>query len=290
VAVVDHGLELGGGRPLPRFARLELFKLRRRPMTFIMLAILYGLSIGVPALFYVTLSLSGSGVGDDDGQVLIDRLVFPDVLLASVENTLSFGIPLLIILTAATFGGEFAWGTIRLLLARGESRGEYVLSKTVAIAAWWFVALIGASALGIGIGALLGRFEDPAVTPALSSGDAAALLARLAGAWLGSMIYVAITASITVRLRSTAFGLAAGLMIFYGERIVGGLLSSLDIALLEWLVKLGANYNLRVVVGGEGVENPLWFGWGILVIYTCTSLVGTIRVLRSRDVTGPTSV
>lgn len=261
-------------------------------MTFIMLAILYGVSLGLPVLFYVTLQVAGSGSGglsDEDKRVLIDRILIPGAYQGSVETALSFGIPLLIVLTAASFGGEFAWGTIRLLLSRGESRGEYVGSKTVAIACWWFVAVAGATVIGIVMGALLGRFEDPAVPFAMSGADLGKLASSFLGAWLGGLVYVAITASITVNLRSTAFGLAAGLTAFYGERIVGGILPSFGVSLLEWITKVGANYNLRVVIGGEGVDNPVWFAWAILAIYTVTALVATVRLLKHRDISGPTS-
>ena len=143
------------GRPARPFAdfrrlvRLERFKLRRRPLPKILLAVLCGLTFGIPWLFYLTLGGVGSDPVGVDSRKILDQLVFPDVLDASVVRSLTFGLPLLVVLTAMAFGGEFAWGTVRLLLARGEGRGAYVASKLAAVALWWLLAL------AVGTGAAL---------------------------------------------------------------------------------------------------------------------------------------
>lgn len=275
-------------RAIGRLIRLEVFKLQRRPMSGILLAVLVAISVGVPLLFFGTLQIANTGgagqMQDADRRVLLDRLVFPGVLHGSVENVVSFGVPLLIILTATAFGGEYTWGTIRLLLARGETRGEYVISKFSAIALWWFVALMAGAAAGIGIGAVLGMFDDPRATITLSGGDLAGLAARLLGAWFGALVYIAMTASLATQFRSTAVGVGVGLITFYGERIIGGVTLGFGVEALDWLVKCGVNYNLRVVIGGEGVHNPVWFAVGVLTIYLVTALYGTRRLLRAKDV------
>ena len=94
-----------------RLVRLERFKLSRRPLPKILLVILALITFAIPWVFYLALG----GIGGDpigvDNDWLLDRLVFPGVLDAAVENGFSFGLPLLVVLTATFFGGEFAFKT-----------------------------------------------------------------------------------------------------------------------------------------------------------------------------------
>jgi hypothetical protein len=244
---------------------------------------------GLPLLLYVVFRIaedeSANRVTGEGRQELLDRVVFPGALAGSIDYALAYGVPMLIVLTAASFGGEFAWGTVRLLLARGERRGDYVVSKLAAIVVWWTTALLAATAGALAAAVLLWLIAGE---PGPGSADATAVrgfAGLLARGWFASLAYVSFTALLTVQLRSTAWGVAVGLVAFFGERVVGGAAMSFDIGPLEWLVRLGINYNVRTVVhNGAESDNPPLFAAALLAIYVVFGVVGAARHLRRHDV------
>jgi ABC-type transport system involved in multi-copper enzyme maturation permease subunit len=289
--MVGSALTPGAARrgEFPRLFRMELFKLRRRPMSVILAAVLAALCFGLTLMLYVVFQIaddeSSRSVGSDGRQELLDRVIFPGALTGSVEYALAYGVPMLIVLTAASFGGEFAWGTVRLLLARGESRTDFVLSKLAAIVVWWTTALVVATASALGTALLVWLIAGE---PGPTAADRAALtgfLGILVRGWFATLVYVALTALLTVQLRSTAWGLATGLVCFFGERVVGGVADSVGIGLLEWLVRLGIGYNVRAVIdNGEGSDNPPLFAAALLTVYVIAAISGATRHLRRHDV------
>src|SRR4051812_33590784 len=116
-----------------RFLRLvsaELYRLQRRPMLWFMVAIQAALCALMPMLFYLVFRTSSSDkMSQSMTELIQDRLSFPGVLTSSIVSSLTWGLPLVIVLAASSFGGEFAWGTLRMLLSRGLGRKEYCLTK-----------------------------------------------------------------------------------------------------------------------------------------------------------------
>jgi ABC-type transport system involved in multi-copper enzyme maturation permease subunit len=271
-----------------RLVRLELFKLRRRPMPWVMVGVLAVLTFAIPLLFHVTLRVSSADAGSvagDNQSALLERLVYPGVVRASVENALSFGMPLLIVLSAASFGGEFAWGTVRLHLGRGMGRGEYVAAKLAAIVLWWG-AMLAIAVVGAFLAAgLIGVVGDSHGLAGFGVGDLPPLLGRLAVAWWASSVYAAFTALSTVQFRSTAFGLAMGLAGFFGEQAFAGAAASIGLMPLELLAKSGLIYNVRSLLGTlDGHENPAWLAAFAIVAYSLCGTFGAVNFLRRRDV------
>jgi ABC-2 family transporter protein len=273
----------------PRLFRMELFKLRRRPMPVILTAVLAAACFGLPLLLYVVFRIaddeSARSVGSDGRQELLDRVIFPGALTGSVDYALAYGTPLLIVLTAASFGGEFAWGTVRLLLARGESRSDFVRSKLAAIVVWWTVTLAVATASALGSAVLVWLVAGEPGPMAADRAVLSGFVGVLVRGWSATLAYVTLTALLTVQLRSTAWGVAAGLFCFFGERVVDGAAETLGIGLLEWLARLGINYNVRTVVhNGEGSDNPPLFAAALLTVYVIAAISGATRHLRRHDV------
>jgi hypothetical protein len=253
-------------------------------MPRILLAIVAGFGFGVPWLFYLTLGGVG-GTPGVDSQRLLDRLVFPEVLSAAVENALSFGLPFLIVLAAASFGGEFAWGTVRLMLARGEGRTQYVLSKLAAVAQWWLLAVATGTLTALVAGTTIAAVDGAAGPGSVGIGEWAGFGGRLVVAWLASCVYAALAALFAVRFRSTAFGLGLGLMAWFGEGIVAGAAGALDSPAVDLVVRAGIAYNLRSVLGTlDGRENPLPLAVAVLLFYGGGAILGAIRHLRRHDV------
>ena len=271
-----------------RLIGLELFKLRRRPMPWVLVAVLGAISFGLPILFYVTLRLStteSGGVSDAQRRDLIERTVLPGALTASVENAVSFGAPLLIVLAATAFGGEFAWGTVRLLLARGIGRTRFVVAKLIAVAVWWLAMLTTGTLAALLAAVVIGLFAGQPGLATVQAGDLGGLVVRLLGTWAATVVYGAVAALLAVTFRSTAFGLAAGLFAFYGDAVLSGIALSAGLPPLEWLYRAGINCNVRSLTGGlNGDENPLPLAIFAVVVYLAGAIVGAVRHLRRHDV------
>src|SRR5918998_1319453 len=143
-----------GTRPVPRSALraprslgMEWFKLRKRPMSYAVLLIL--------AAFLAT------------NQLLLNGLVLPEALPTLFANVQNLGSIMLIILTTVSFGGEFGWGTVRLLLGRGEGRAQFIVGKALALAGWTLLLLVAGLLTGFAASILITLLEGRGVGGAL---------------------------------------------------------------------------------------------------------------------------
>ena len=162
--------------------RISLLKLVRRPATYVVFAIL----AGVIVLFFLALGFSVGQTDQMSDELQIQILLrFPTAYTLLAGFVLSFGGLLAAAFAAAIIGADWAWGTIRTVIARGESRVRYTLVTFLAIA---IVLLVGVLAsFGIGVGAALAAATIGDVSTAgATDGDTLATLPELlARTWLG---------------------------------------------------------------------------------------------------------
>ena len=275
-----------------RFGRLvsaEVFKLRRRPMLWIVLAIQAVLCGTIPMIIYglVTTSERPNGEMSQSMQDLAnDRLSFPGTLISTVSSSLSWGLPLLVVLTASACGGEFAWGTLRLLLSRGEGRADYVRSKVAAIFLIWMLVLGTGIICALATGTLATRLVNGNGFSAITVSDLNEFLGRVLAGMLAGATYITFTLLLATQTRSTAFAVAGGLVMFFGDKIVGGIVLGLGFRPIELLIKAGPSFNVGSLTGDTtGSSNPVPLAILVLLIYTSVFLMATIRILRRMDVT-----
>jgi len=193
---------------------ISLLKLARRPATWVVLIILLGLI----AMVFIGLAASSSQLSDAGDQLQVRLILgFPNAYSALVGIILSFGGLLAVTYGAAVIGAEWASGTIRSIVARGESRIRFTVISFIAIA---IVIAIGVVA-AFGIGAVLAIFA--AGMAGVSTAEATAtdtigtfpdLLAR---AWLGVAEQAAIGFAVAMIFRSQLAGIGAGLALYFGE-------------------------------------------------------------------------
>jgi len=108
---------------LSEFAALvhnENIKIYRRVRTWIMLAILVGMSVLMPLLFYVT--------GGENFKFGLWECFQITLSIVFMLNTI-----FTIVVASDSVSGEFSWGTIKLLLIRPWSRSKILLSKYLAL-------------------------------------------------------------------------------------------------------------------------------------------------------------
>ena len=123
--------------------RAEWFKLARRPLVWVLLAVLLALLALLRATEFMAVALH-DGVftgGEVRMQILPDeqvaqfrrQLIFPGIFGASLGHINSVGGICAIVLAAGAIGSEYSWGTLRTQLARQPNRGRYLLAKVAAL-------------------------------------------------------------------------------------------------------------------------------------------------------------
>jgi ABC-type transport system involved in multi-copper enzyme maturation permease subunit len=193
---------------------MSLVKLVRRPATWVVFGIL-------SALIVLVFFALGASVGQTEelGEELQVRVLlqFPTAYTMVVGVVLTFGGLLAVAYGAAVIGAEWAWGTIRAVVARGESRVRYTLLTFVAIALVLGVGvlvtfLVGAAA-AIAAAELFGVGSDGAMDP----DTLASLPELLVRTWLGVAQAAAIGFAIAMLFKSQLAGIGAGLALYFAE-------------------------------------------------------------------------
>jgi ABC-type transport system involved in multi-copper enzyme maturation permease subunit len=233
--------------------RMSLLKLVRRPATWIVFAILAGLI----ALVFLSLGLTAGSMDASMTEELQIRVLldFPTAYTIVAGFVLAFGGLLGVAYGAAIIGADWAWGTIRAVVARGESRVRYTLVTFLAITIVIGIGVVFASVIGIGaaiVGAeMAGLGSDQATDPEVL----ATLPELLARAWLGVTQAAAIGFAIAMLFKSQLAGIGAGLAFYFAEQFL-----QLVPGLREVLVYFPFSVSGAVIGTTESFEASTAFG------------------------------
>ncbi len=194
--------------------RISLLKLVRRPATWVVFLILAGLIV----LVFLALAVSAGQVGSVGDELQIRLLLdFPTAYTMVVSVILGFGGLLAVAYGAAIIGADWAWGTIRSVVARGESRVRYTIVTFVAIAIVLglgvLVTFLVGSAAAIAAAEIAGMGSDGATDP----DTLATFPDLLARTWLGISQQAAIGFAIAMLFKSQLAGIGAGLALYFAE-------------------------------------------------------------------------
>jgi len=201
--------------------RAEILKLRKRWATWIVL----GALIGVMGLIYLVIAISGGGARPE-AAVLITR--FPGAF--GILNQLVFGLGSLLAIAwaAALAGSDWTWGTVRVVMARGEGRVRYVLAKAIALGLALLVAVLVAYAVGLVFvvlaGSALGVQPPDPFAPRVSGGFVQSLAVGIPVL----LERAAIGFAVAIVLRSQLAGVVVGILLSIGEGILTTVLVALS--------------------------------------------------------------
>lgn len=237
--------------------RSEWFKLARRPMAWLLLALLLALFVLLRGVEFLAVALTDGLLTGGEARVEILRpeqiaqfrlqLTFPGIFGAALSHVNGLGGLCAIVLAAGALGSEYSWGTLRTQLARQPSRARYLLAKLAAL----LLALLSgiglvlalAALLGLLFGALLGVDGGfgPAHLLALPLGALRALYVLLP--------YVLLTLAGCAIGRSVLAGAAAGFLFLTLDVGLGALsfLAGLGGA-VAWLISLVLQPNINTLV------------------------------------------
>jgi ABC-2 type transport system permease protein len=147
--------------------------------------------------------------------------VVPQLLLPSL--TLLIGITS-VLLSLSSWGDEYEYGTVRVVLSRCPARWQFLLGKTVAlaIALAAIIVLALAAEVAVAAGSHLVQIGRAGLAGHLS--DLMGVILPIMGAWwLAGMVYTGVVALVVVGTQSPALGMAAGLGYFLGDLLLSGL-------------------------------------------------------------------
>ncbi len=194
----------------------DLFKLRRRRMTWILLALLPLVVAIVYTLFFVSLGAKGSAA--EDGQRNLEAsLAFNNVVSFGDATVFRIVAIVAVIFAGATTAAEFGWRTIVTLAAWSGDRRRLVLARLAALGVFvglalcvGYVSLFAACAVG---NAARGTFEPGDVHAGLFL-DGALAASR---AWLLVMVYAVLAVTVATLTRSSAAAVAIPLVVLLIE-------------------------------------------------------------------------
>lgn len=207
----------------------ELFKLRKRPAAWVLLAAAVVLnqifSYVIPYLSYA----GGSSL--DEGATPAD-LLHSTLPAQLVGNTISgfpvFAGALALVLGALVVGGEYATGTVKMQFTQRPRRGAVVGGQLAAIGVAVLVAVVAQAALGALTSSAIAAGESASMTfPA--AGDIAS---GLLGGWFVLLMWALLGAALASALRGVALPIGLGVVWVLGiENLVSGMATSVLAAL-----------------------------------------------------------
>jgi len=287
-----------------RLLRSELYRLVRRWMPWIMLGLIVVIAFVFYFLIWVSVNAQLQAVKNGTlpvpagGTTQLEqtlRQIAPDrVAQFGVSVVAGLGSVMLIVFAASHVGTEFGWGTFRTLLAHGASRSGFLVSKAVSLVLYAVVFMIVGS-----IAAIAASYTVSAVAGiSPGSGVDFAEVARVAvKSGYTFLPYMALALAIAVWSKSAGAGIATGLVVYFAESIVAGILVSLNkdyAQIVNWGLSRNASALTRTVSGQAGptsqdptastLPDPTQAAI-VLGIYCAVFLVLAYWRLRSRDVT-----
>ena len=287
-----------------RLLRSELYRLVRRWMPWIMLGLIVVIAFVFYFLIWVSVNAQLQAVKNGTlpvpagGTAQLEqtlRQIAPDrVAQFGVSVVAGLGSVMLIVFAASHVGTEFGWGTFRTLLAHGASRSGFLVSKAVSLVLYAVVFMIVGS-----IAAIAASYTVSAVAGiSPGSGVDFAEVARVAiKSGYTFLPYMALALAIAVWSKSAGAGIATGLVVYFAESIVAGILVSLNkdyAQIVNWGLSRNASALTRTVSGQAGptsqdptastLPDPTQ-ATIVLGIYCAIFLVLAYWRLRSRDVT-----
>lgn len=195
-----------------------LRKLGRRAATLVT----FGLLGGLLALIILAVAVTGGapdggdGPGGGAGFDALALVTFPAAYDLVLSFILQIGGLFALIYGAAIAGSEWSWGTLKAVVARGESRSRYMLSLFGAIAVVIAIGLLVTFAIGVAAAAL-GATIAGVPLDGIGDADAIGRLPEPFGRGLvGIITQGALGFAIATLARSQLAGIGAGIGLYFG--------------------------------------------------------------------------
>ncbi len=272
--------------------RIELYKIFRRPRTYISFAIVMAISFVIQlALFSDGKAFLGffmQGINDQfevQGNILNGYLVAYVIL-----HSLLMQIPLLVALVAGdSLAGEANLGTLRLLLTKPISRAKLVLMKflasfiyTIILIIWLSVVALFLSMFLFGVGDMINMKSESLVI--ILQND---VMWRYFLAFCFATLAMTTIASLSLMLSAFADNAIGPIISTIGIVVVITILSNLELPLFNIIKPYLFTTHM---IGWKGFfDDPVPYGAVgfsalVLAVYTIAFLVTTILYFNKKDI------
>jgi len=220
------------------------------------------------------------------------RQIAPDrVAQLGVGIVGGLGSVMLIVFAASHVGTEFGWGTFRTLLAHGASRSGFLVSKALSLLVYAIVFIIVGTIAAIAASYTVSAVAGISVGGGVNLPEVARVAAKTGYTFLP---YMALALAIAVWSKSAGAGIASGLVVYFAEGLVAGILVSLNkdyAQIVNWGLSRNASALTRAA-GGPATQDPTASTLPdptqaaiVLAVYCVIFLALAFWRLRTRDVT-----
>ncbi len=295
-AIATPSSHINADRPSPSLGSLvamENLKLRKRPMTWVIFALItLLLSAGMVIGYLGTRSQSLPPGETRDEQ--LSGFLLPSSIANGFEIVGGFGSILVVVLAASAVGSEYGWGTVRVLVGSGVSRVRLLAAKILSLAevtALLVVAGVAAMTVTSVVLTIVGGHD---LSFGWLDGEAAIdILLMFVRTWFILFVSVALAFALAVVTRSLAAAIALGIGFGIIESILAAILDSLGDTgetISELLLSPNINAITRlnrfgspdVAPFGEAIDP--WRAAALLTFYIVVLLGIAFAVFRRRDI------
>jgi ABC-type transport system involved in multi-copper enzyme maturation permease subunit len=233
---------------------IELFKLRKRKISWILLAALIGMFCLVFFSHYYLVESSETSY-----EVLAAPLQFPDAFNLIFSTAQGVGTLVLVILASFVLGEEYSQGTVRQMVARIRTRPQYLGAKALSLLIMALIATVISLIVGVIIASIttakLGELSLDFITLSLF-GD----IGRMFGGTALTLTVNALLAMLFVVLAKSAW---AGIGAYIGYGLVEGVFTTISASMEGGWLKSVSSYlitpNTYAFVHLEEGGFSLWF-------------------------------
>ena len=274
---------------------IELFKLRKRKMTWIMIVVLAAFFCLVFFAVYGITESPPARMPDQALDPMRNLITFPDAFKMIFANAQNIGAILLVIIVASSVGNEYGWGTVRQMLTRRGIRYQYVLSKLAAFAVYTLIGTVIAVVIGFCLALITTHLVNGELTWGFMTASYVGELFVMYG-WTVYALFVYVLLALLLSLlgRSALAGIGGALGYYFVESIAisifnqsGGWLSEVP----DYLI----GHNISAIVPTTLMRGP-FFSSGdalpstlqasvTLAVYCIVFLGLSLFLFRKRDVT-----
>ncbi len=255
--------------------------LLRRPATWLTFGILTGL------LVLIIVGVAATANEPDSGPEVLLLLTFPMAYQLILSFIVGLGGLFAITYGAAVAGSEWSWGTLKAVVARGESRSRYILLTFSAVAAYLLVGIAVSFVVGVAAafgGANIAGVPTDGVTDTDAIQDLPELFAR---GWFTMVEQGAIGFAVATVARSQLAGIGIGIALYFGEAFAGIFLPDIvrymPFSVASAAIGFGEGFG-----GGGGGPVPLPQETAMILVgaWLVGSLVVAAVVSERADITG----
>ena len=273
---------------------MELFKIRKRMMTWILFAVLGAFMILYVVLSYLSVTSLHSGLPDNAYNALVKALQFPIAATLVLSVIQGVGVILIVILSASIIGNEYGWGTVTQIIGRTGRRPDYVRSKIFAIIVVTLLLVL----FGLALGWLVTMFTTYKLTGHLSfSFFDLSFAGKLLKMFLWTAFTIVVYGLMAVLFATLARSVVAGIGATLGyyliiENILIGVLNSSrgwTHRIPDYIIGHNASSLLQTGIegpfGGQNAPPSGIHATIVLLAYSAVFIALILRLFRRQDLT-----